>query len=174
MCAVLECPRTLKDSILKTEKLTGRCFLVNQETITGLSEKLEKEKWLERCKKLYEEFCDPAFVMNSVSEDNVETYDDGRNGPRKLYAINTKIPLFRENGSVSLGSVYIEGHKEAVPILFLTEQQVRIIRLVYKRFPIAERKHLHKGEEYQNGETHLCFASIVQFLKILSLLSTVA
>lgn len=148
--------------------------MTNQKIIIELSEELEKEKWLERCNTLYDEFCNPDFVKSSVSEDGIEFFNDGHHGPRKLYAINTKIALFHEDGMISLGSVYIEGHVEAVPILFLTEQQVRIIRLVHKDYPITERKHLQKGEIHPNGETHLCFPTKVQFLKILSLLSTVA
>ena len=104
--------------------------------------------------KLYDAFRNPEFIMkhsHPIKENDLEVY---------TVKTKVKIPLL---GMVTLGTMYYIGLVKVSPVMFLSDEQVKVLREHRVDLVIRRRKHPTVDE------TSFCFPSRSIFERIVSM-----
>ena len=109
--------------------------------------------------KLYERFEDPQFVMKGSKPFKER---EGRK-VREMYTKRTVVPT-KSLGDVILATAYIKGYRRgARTILFLSEEQKKMIEKANIRVRLIARSHPSDTEAY------ICFPNRRIFQRIISM-----
>jgi len=104
--------------------------------------------------EFYDAFKKPEFIMAHSHPI--------REGDRDVYSVKTKvaIPLL---GMVTLGAAYYFGLRKITPVIFLSDEQVKILR--EHRIPLVLKKRKHPTTD----EVYFCFPTRSIFERIVSM-----